>query len=1161
MKPGQSNSFKPPLQEARELLARNEAATALVKCGQLIASMPDKVEAWQLQGEALVALGRLHEAIAAFDRCMELDPALVDPLLLRAAIRHSLGQADAALADYGQVLALQPQHADALHNTGRLLAQKGEFEAALASYDAAIAARPNFPEAINDRGVVLKQLGRKEEALEAFKLAVALKPTFLEALRNQPDMLFALKRDPNALALYDRALAIHPDDAILHNNRGAVLQSIGRYDEALACFKRALELNPDYPDALNNCGAVLEAFDGYAEAESCIRRALSLDPGKVGAHWNLSLALLRMGQFEEGWREHEWRWKKEAFQRFIFGFRQPRWDGSQALDGKTILLTAEQGYGDSIQFVRYVLPLHRRGAKVMLLVPRALTELFAGSLPVAGVFNTTPELPPFDFHVPLLSLPLAFGTTLADLPAEIPYLKPPLDRLLAWRMKLPRRQATRVGLVWAGRPTHANDIHRSLPLATLEPLLRVGTCEFVVLQNEIPEEDRRILATHPEIAVVGDQFEDFSDTAAVISMLDLVITVDTSVAHLAGALGKPVWILIPPAADWRWLRDRTDSPWYPTARLYRRAYHVEWDVVVRQIAHDLADFRAASDTRASGNLVAWQIEALKAATVLHNAGRIDDAVAIYRGVLQIDPDNFDANHLLGIARRSQGSLAESEELVIRALRARPGSLPALKSLARVQMCLGKHELALETGARITERDPGEAESWSDMGISLLALERHDQALACLDRALKLKPDHVNALNNRGVALMQLGRHAEALSSLDSALAIQPDFADAIGNRGLVLLGLQRTSDAVEHYRNGLKLHPDSTTLLTNLGISLMALNRHAEAMDCLRRALAIDPNLVDANWNLSLCQLASGDYRNGWRQYRWRWKRVEMAPHVRNFHVPQWTGEQDIAGRTLLLHFEQGFGDTLQFLRYVRPLTAAGATVVLALPEALRRLAQASFPKLGVFCGEEVLPAFDLHCPLLDLPLACGTTLESIPASDPPYLRPPADSLKAWKERLGRRKKANRIGLVWSGNPSHKHDSSRSLGVEMLRPLLQLPGNEFYGLQKDLRENDAGLLGSMPQLKMLGDQFTDFGDTAAVISLLDLVISVDTSVAHLAGALGKPVWIILPYAADWRWLTEREDSPWYPTARLFRSQYGRPPQETLLRIADALAAFHRQPGK
>ncbi|MBI5109770.1 MAG: tetratricopeptide repeat protein [Rhodocyclales bacterium] len=1131
---------------------------ALAASDRLVAMFPRGIESWLLRGEILLALGRLPEAVAALDAGLAIDPVHVDSLLLRAAAQQALGRIDAALADYGRVTSAQPACADAHHNIGVILSGKGELEVALASLDKAIAARPNFPEAINQRGVVLKRLGRMDEALEAFKLAVALRPTYLAALRNQPDLLGALKQDRNALIHYDRALEIYPDDPILHNNRGTMLQAMGRYEEALVSYRRALQLHADYPDALNNCGTTLEALDRFDEAEASIRKALRFDPGKISAHWNLSLTLLRTGQMEEGWREHEWRWKKEIFQRFIFGFTQPRWDGTQALAGKTVLLTAEQGFGDSIQFVRYSLLLRRRGATVLLLVPRALIELFAHSLPVAGVFSTTPELPSFDFHIPLLSLPLAFATTVDTVPADIPYLKAPWSRCVSWEQKLPRRAATRIGLVWAGSPSHTNDMHRSLSLSMLEPLLQTASCEFVVLQKEISEDDRRIIDKHPELVLASDKFEDFCDTAAAISTLDLVITVDTSVAHLAGAMGKPVWILIPLLADWRWLRVRADSPWYPTARLYRRRLGEDWQPVIDHIRRDLLDFRAPQELGSPSPAVTGVDDALKAAVYLHNNGRPDDAIAIYRGVLQIDPDNFDANHLLAIACRAKGSYGEAESLARRALQLRPGNRLALKCLARTLMYSDKHEASLLVNQTMAELDPDNAEIWSDRAFSLIALKRHAEALENLDRALALKPDDAHALNNRGVMLTELGRPAEALASIDHALRLLPGFIDAIGNRGLALLALARVHDAIENYRQGLELHPQSPTLLCNLGISWMALNRHREAIECFTKALAIAPGSVDAHWNLALSQLTVGDFPQGWQHYEWRWKRPEMAPHRRRFHVPMLSASADLAGRRILLHYEQGFGDTLQFLRYVRPLEARGAKLIVAVPDALRRLAEASFPRAEVFAGDDVLPAFDLHCPMLSLPLACATTVTTIPPADPPYIRVPAEALKAWRKRLPAGKPC-KIGLAWSGNPSHKHDGSRSLGVEMLRPLLDIPGTRFYSLQKDVRERDREILREMPKLTMLGSDFADFADTAAAISRMDLVISVDTSVAHLAGAMGKPVWILLPHAADWRWLTDRENSPWYPSARLVRQQEGQQVGDLMVRLHAELDAFRKTP--
>ncbi len=1142
-----------PLSEARRQLQRGQHLKALTSLDRLVASNPASTGAWLIRGEALLALGRHDEAISSLDKCVSIDQNNVDAHLLRAAVEQAIGRTAEALEGYARVLSLHPGNADAHNNIGLILAARREFDGALAEFDAALRTRPDSVEAINHRGMVLKETGSLQEALGCFDRALALRPGMLPAMYNRAEVLGSLKRNAEALDQYEQALVHFPDDPHLHNNRGATLLALGRYAEALAAFDRAIELLPDYADALDNRGTALEAFDELEQAEASIRAAIRVEPLKVSAHWNLSLCLLRMGRFEEGWKLHEWRWRKEVFRRFDFGLRQPRWDGSQALAGKSILLTAEQGLGDTLQFVRYAALLEAKGARVLLFAQSALVELVAHSMPNVRVFNQLGNIPAFDFQCPLLSLPLAFGTRLDTVPAAVPYLRAPLRRRVAWEHKLPPSGRARIGLVWAGSTSHANDANRSMTVRDMLPLLDVDSCEFVVLQKEISAEERLLLEGRSNVRIVGDGFADFADTAAVVSQLELVISVDTSVAHLAGAMGKPVWILLPIMADWRWMLQRHDSPWYPTARLYRRANTDMWPAVIARVSEDLRGFGTSLPAH-SESIVTSPHDALHAAAAMHNAGNLSDAIAIYEGVLKLDPNDFDANHLLGIARRAQGRFAEAESLVRNAVRLRPGNVAAHKSLARVLGAAGKQDEVATVQDHLTELAPKDSDVWSERAVLRLAQGKHEEALEDIDHALALQPTHVNALNNRGVALIHLGRHAEALDSLDALLELKPESADALSNRGLALLGLLQPREAVANYRHGLDLHPDSTTLLSNLGISLMAVNLHAEGIECFRRVIEVSPDHLDANWNLALSLLVTGDFENGWPQYEWRWKRVEMAPHLRQFLVPLWTGAEEIAGRRILLHFEQGFGDTFQFLRYIRPLAARGAVVLLVVPDHVRRLAQASFPEVPMFGIGEPLPSFDLHCPLLSLPRAFGTTLETIPCSNESYLRAPPENLEVWRRRF--KPTANlRVGLVWSGNPSHKHDRTRSFSLETLRPLLDLPGAEYYGLQKDVRPHDAECIASLPALKMLGGEFADFSDTAATIAQLDLVISVDTSVAHLAGAIGKPVWILLPYSADWRWLTGRESSPWYPSARLFRARETEEPDKLVGQVRTALASM------
>jgi len=297
------------------------------------------------------------------------------------------------------------------------------------------------------------------------------------------------------------------------------------------------------------------------------------------------------------------------------------------------------------------------------------------------------------------------------------------------------------------------------------------------------------------------------------------------------------------------------------------------------------------------------------------------------------------------------------------------------------------------------------------------------------------------------------------------------------------------------------------------------------------RALAVRPNYAEARWNMSLVQLLTGDFYGGWREYEWRWKNKGLELFKRDFAQPLWLGETEIEGKTILLHSEQGFGDTIQFSRYVPLIAARGARVLLEVPAPLKDLVVSLAGVAQVISAQDEPPRFDLHCPLLSLPLALGTRMETIPAHVP-YFAVPAESMRRWHAALGSKHRL-RIGLAWSGGPRHKKDANRSIKLHSLLPFLDVEA-DFISLQKDVRADDATVLQGRTDLAHFGDKLDTFADTAAVIGSLDLVISVDTSVAHLAGALAKPVWILLPFLPDWRWLLDREDSPWYPTARLFR---------------------------
>jgi Tfp pilus assembly protein PilF len=456
----------------------------------------------------------------------------------------------------------------------------------------------------------------------------------------------------------------------------------------------------------------------------------------------------------------------------------------------------------------------------------------------------------------------------------------------------------------------------------------------------------------------------------------------------------------------------------------------------------------------------------------------------------------------------------------------------LSNYGLVLSALGRHDEAVAAFDRALSLDPNHAAALNNRAADLTELERYDEALASCERALAIAPDFTDAHCNRGIVLLKLERAEEALASFHKAIAIDPADTRAHSNRGAALQALERFEEAVASCDRAIALRPNYAGAFHNRALALIELGRHDEALAAFRQVFAVDPGHTAARWHEALLRLLRGEYAAGWDGYEWRFKHKEIGLQPRDFSVPQWRGER-VAGRTILLHAEQGFGDTIQFARYAPMVAAQGARVILEVQPALLSL-MASLPGTAmVIARGDPLPAFDTHCAMPSLPLAFATTLETVPAQTP-YLTAPADRIARWRARLPTG--APRVGLAWSGNPRHKNDRSRSLPFDMLAPLVAVPGIDFISLQKEPRPADTDALARWRNVFNLGPELRDFADTAAVISLLDLVITVDTAIAHLAGALGKPVWIMLPTKVDWRWLLDREDSPWNPTARLFRQR-------------------------
>jgi len=483
------------------------------------------------------------------------------------------------------------------------------------------------------------------------------------------------------------------------------------------------------------------------------------------------------------------------------------------------------------------------------------------------------------------------------------------------------------------------------------------------------------------------------------------------------------------------------------------------------------------------------------------SGYFDRADSILKKLLQVDSKNLMTLDILGLIKASQGNYTEAADYFARAARITPRDASIQYNLAKALSDSGNDKESITHHKKAVALAPNNPEAWLSYGKTAFNLFQYEKALSYYEKALSLKPDYHQAWTNKGATLHEFKRYAEAIAHYDKALSLKPDYHQAWTNKGITLHELKRYDEAIAHYD----------------------------------KALSLKPDYHEASWSKSLSLLLQGDFENGLTLYESRWTAEKVSEIVgkRFFDRPTWLGKESLQGKTILLYAEQGIGDCIQFCRYVKLVSALGANVILEAPEALTGLMKGLDGISQLVIKGEELPFFDYQCPLLSLPLAFKTNLDTIPnPSRYINLDNYPNKIMEWKTRLGPKLKP-RVGLVWSGNPNHKNDHNRSLLLENVLPFLS-SRFEYVSLQKEVRKVDNITLNSNPHILNFASHLNDFVDTAALIENLDLVISVDTSVAHLSGALGKKTWILLPNVPDWRWLLDREDSPWYPSMKLYR---------------------------
>ena len=533
-------------------------------------------------------LRRWDEALASYTRATDCNPGMFNAWFSRGAVHKELRQYEAAMESYDRAIAINPAFAPSHFNRGVLLQQRAQLSAALHAYDQSIALDPALYQAFFKRGSVLQELKEYSKALQSYDRAIAIHNAYPEAWLNRGVVLQELKEPHDALASYDQAVALSADYAEAWFNRGMLQKELGQLDAAIGSFDQAIRVRSDFAEAWFGRGATLAQARQVDAALASYDRAIAQKPELAEAHYNRALAQLLAGDYAAGWQGYEWRWKNAA--KLLMGepraFREPLWLGRDRLDGKRILVYAEQGLGDTLQFCRYIRLLTERGAEVIFEVQAPLVALLSSLSGVSRIIAAGAALPPFDYQCPLMSLPLAFKTTVQSIEATAPYLVNDARKISAWQARLGEKKRPRIGLVWSGNALQGNDRNRSIPIAEVIAALP-QEFDYICLQKEIRATDRSALAECPWIKTYEADLGDFSDTAALAATTDLIISVCTSAVHLAGALGLRTWAMLSFDADWRWLLERGDTPWYPTMSLYRQARPGDWGGVFQRVATDL----------------------------------------------------------------------------------------------------------------------------------------------------------------------------------------------------------------------------------------------------------------------------------------------------------------------------------------------------------------------------------------------------------------------------------------------------------------------------------------------------------------------------------------------------------------------------------------------
>ncbi|MFM7676586.1 MAG: tetratricopeptide repeat protein [Synechococcus sp.] len=1054
--------------QQRRLAAQLVSVGNLLQAEQLYETLhaSEPPNAQDLSGLAVVCLltGRPQRAIDLLQQAMQLRPDDAELLANLGAAHYQLGSPQQAAGFYRQALALNAALVEPFCGLARLALDQGRPMEAIPLYRQALELRAQHPEALNNLGLAFQQLQAYDLAAQSLRQALAMRPDYLDAIVN------------------------------LGNNCQLQDDLAGAID----CYRRAVALQPGRRDAHFNLGLAHQQAGEFAAAIEAYSVALTLDLGDVSARWNRAACLLQVGDDARGWQDYACRLTSPQLNRVHASPSAPLWSGDPLQPGQRLLLIGEQGLGDVIQFIRYAISLAERGIQLGLCVPDSIRPLIeASSLPVdlltpdqASTIRETP-------WIPLLSLPSVLDVSLLNPIVTAPYLRPLPGRVAYWQQQLAQEEGPVIAINWQGNPAAetSNLRGRSMPLERFAALLEDPAVSLLSLQKGVGAEQLpgctfrdRFVACQEQV----DQTYDFLELAAIIASCDLVITTDSVVAHLAGSIAHPTWLLLQHVPEWRWGLEGETTPWYPSLRLFRQRRRGDWADVMERVAQALKCWRSGEELPPSSRR---------------------------------RPSGIVSAFWDWIERSQAEEPVEEKALELREPSALDSvDLPWIKlSLASSCLRRGLHQEAERLYSELLGSSPVRHAAYAGLGASCLLANRVEEAVQWLSGSLAIKANAPEVISNLGTAYHRLGRLEDAKILYRQAIALKPDFADPHCNLACVLQEEGRIQAAIDLYRE----------------------------------AIACRQDYAEAHWNLSMCLFLLGAYSEAWREHEWRLHDASSGKLHAIPTSPRWLQDELPGEGRLLLIAEQGLGDTLQFVRFIPLLMARGISVSLCSPAPLHGLIASIMPDVELLAPEQAV-AWDSHpwMPLMSVPRFLGVCPER-PIVEGPYLRSPASLQDAWRQRMAAEECAV-VALHWQGNPSAEvyNLRGRSMPLEAFSPLAGIEGLRLLSLQKGFGSEqllDCSFRDRFVTCQELVDQAWDFQEAAAIIASCDLLITSDSAVAHLAGAMGQETWLLLHHAPDWRWGCDGETTFWYPSLRLFRQRSQGEWAEVVARVVDALS--------